>query len=508
MCLKRVDDRNGRQLCFCMISVFLWGLAANGYGFLQSSFSHDSLAEFNGAMGSNSWKIQLARIWVPFYKGIFRTDLTLPWLVGLLSLVWIGLAVFLTVKMLMLEDKTAIFLTAGIFTANLAVTATAVTYMHDLDGNLFGMLCAVAAVYLWQRYRFGFLWGIPLISLCLGFYQSYLSVGVVLILLICIGWLLNGDTFRNVFRRGLLSIGMLVAGGVLYLLSALLMWKVTGIPPVSGDVNTLDVMLNLTVRSIIRLTVEAYLCVFTCLFEAVTPYPQWLIFVANGILLLLTAGMLTKALKGKGAWEIALGVALTILLPLGMNFTYVLTFGVVHDLMFYAIWLSYLPALALAYRTTAQNGLKKMVRWVCTGLICLLLYANVQTANVLYLKKDLEQDAFLSYMTRVVCDMEHCEEYVPGQTPVVFVGNPTLDTIPGFEKYERITGADFAGVTDMTEDYRARAYFQYILNNPAVIPGSDVFSQMAEDARVSAMPVYPQSGSIAVLDGVLVVKLA
>ena len=112
-------------------------------------------------------------------------------MVGLLALFWLGLSVFLTVQMLPLRGFAAIFLTAGIFTVNQAVTATTVTYLNDLDADLFGMLCAVAAVYLWQRCRFGFLGGMVMIAGCMGFYQSYLSVAIVLILMVCIGWLLG-----------------------------------------------------------------------------------------------------------------------------------------------------------------------------------------------------------------------------------------------------------------------------------------------------------------------------
>ena len=105
---------------------------------------------------------------------------------------------------------------------------------------------------------------------------------------------------------------------------------------------------------------------------------------------------------------------------------------------------------------------------------------------------------------------ESCDGYVAGQTPVVFVGDPPQNsyTIPGFERYAGITGADSSGATGLTEDFRARAYFQYVLNDPALIPGSDVFAQMESDPRVDAMPEYPESGSVAMIDGVLVVKFS
>ena len=508
MQLSQTNGNAKKQFWLCMLSVLIWGMAAHGYGFLHSSFSHDSLSEFNGGMGSNSWKIQLGRIAVPVYKAIFRTNLTLPWMCGLLALIWIGLAVFLTARMLSLRNRAEIFLIAGVFTVNLTVTATAATYLHDFDGNMFGMLCAAAAVFLWQRYRFGYLVGSVLLAVCMGIYQSYLSVAIVLILLICIGWLLKGEAFAGVFRRGLTAIGMLLLGGILYALMLGLTWKLSGITPASGSSNTLDLLLTLTPRDILRLMRDTYFDTFRRLFRVITPYPQWMIRAATGLLLLLTAGLFIAALRGKGKRETLLSIVLAALIPLGMNVVYVLSSGMVHDLMVYGIWLSYLPALLLAFGSSGR--LKKGIRWGCALLAGFLLYADVQTANVLYLKKDMEQDAFLSYMTRVVYTMESCDGYVAGQTPVVFVGDPPQNsyTIPGFERYAGITGADSSGATGLTEDFRARAYFQYVLNDPALIPGSDVFAQMESDPRVDAMPEYPESGSVAMIDGVLVVKFS
>lgn len=507
MRLTQENENIRKQFLLCMLSVFIWGMAAYGYSFLHSSFSHDSLSEFNGTIGSKAIKMELGRVLVQGYKVIFRTDLTLPWLCGVLALVWLGLSVFLTARMFSLRKGIVIFLTAGVFTVNLTVIATAITYSHDLDGNLFGMLCAVGAVFLWQQYRWGFLPGMVLIAASLGFYQSYLSVAIVLAMLLCMKWLLSGQTARNVFRRGLTAIGMLLGGGVVYVLLLLAAWKLTGTTPSSGGSNSLDLLLTLTPRRLLGLTVWAYIDEASRLFRVVSPYPRQLTGAVTGLILLLSGGMFAVELRGKGRLETLLSLALAALLPLGMNMIYVLTDGQVHDVMVYGIWLAYLPALLLAFRDCGNGRVRGAVGHLCCILVGFLLFANVQTANVLSLKKDMEQDAFLSYMTRIVYTMENSEGYQPGQTPVVFVGEPPIHTIPGFEKYTCVTGADESAVTGLAEDFRARSYFQYVLNNPALIPGSDVFERMREDPRVKAMPVFPQSGSVAMVDEVMVVKV-
>lgn len=502
-------ERNQRWLLLSLLAVFLWGILAHGYGFMHSSFSHDSLNEFNGANGGDAWKIQLGRFVIPAYKAVFRTDLTLPWLVGILSLLWIGLSVFLVIRIFKIESRLLVFLIAGIFTANITVAATSATYMHDFDCDMFALLCSVLAVHFWKNVRGGGTFGAIFVAISLGIYQSYLSVTIVLVMFVCILDLLGEKGFKSVLAAGLKAVGMLLLGCVIYYAVMRLVLSLTGIELASGDSNNLDKMLELTPRSILSLIYCAYQDCYSRLVSAVSPYPAGLVKGATWVMLLMAAGALLAGLWNKrlSALDKLLCVGLVALLPLGMNLMYVLTGGVVHDLMVYAVWLFYLLVLLLLNRWHFPKS--RMLKGLCKALIFVLLYGNVQTANALYLKKDMEQKAFLSLMTRVVYRMEECNEYEPGKTPVVFVGNSDQlnESISGFEKYRRITGAGDARSANMPEDFRSRTYFQYVLNNPALIASGSVWEEMQTDPRVSEMPSYPSDGCIAMLDGVLVVKL-
>ena len=514
--LKEAYDRNKKWLLFSLMSTFLWGFAAHGYRFLHSSFSGDSLSEFSGAVSGNSWKIQLGRVIVPIYRAVLRTSLTLPWLEGLLSLLWIGLAVYLTIRIFQVESKGTAFLIAGIFTANITVSATAATFMHDYDCDMFALFCAVAAVYLWQNVRWGELPGSFFLALSLGLYQSYVLVAVVLVMFVCILALLNEESVPSVFTKGLRAIGMLLLGGILYYIIMQAVLMITGISLATGDAesHSLGSALSLSLRSIPSLVYYTYCDCIHRLLNVVSPYPELLVkgmtlVLSLIVMIALFAGLSNKQVSWPGK---LLCIALTCLLPLAMNLLYIPTNGIIHDLMVYAIWLFYLLALLLAgwlgKRAKPQKG-GKLLQTVSAALIFVLLYGNVQTSNVMYLKKDMEQNAFQSLMTRIVYRMEDCDEYEPGTTPVVFVGmlEQLNEVIPGFEEYRGITGMDSSAVATTNEDYRVRAYFQYVLNNPAEIADNDTWQTMCSDPRVAQMPYYPEDGCVSMVDGILVVKV-
>ena len=519
--LRKKFGQNKIWLFYAMLATFIWGLAAHMYGFMGNSFSHDSLKELHGAIFGSDWKIKLGRIFVPLYRDLIRSDATLPWLIGLVSLIWIGLAVFLTIRIFHIESKLLIFLTAGIFTTNISVSATAATYLHDLDCYMFSLLCAIAAVYLWDRFSWGFLPGAAVLAVSMGMYQSYIAVTIVLVLVSCVLDLLNEKSFRYVFRRGLKAIGMLLLGGILYFISVKGMLWLTHYSLATGRNNSMDVMKNLTPRLFLEMTIGAYQDCFARLWNAQSAYPAVLV---RGATLLLTAvsviAVITGLLNKKiGVPEKLLCLVLVALLPLGMNLIYVLTIGDIHDLMVFAVWLYYFLALLLGdwlVQRWKKSGCPpvriktgQLLNGGCLLTVLLLMYGNVQFANGMYLKKDLEYDAYLSLMTRVVYRMEDFEEYVPGETQVYFSGLPKNlnKSIPGFHEYQMVTGMGQTDVLCAPQRIRFQAYFDYILCTPINLVPDALWLEMEDNAQIAEMPCYPADGCMEMFDNILVVKL-
>lgn len=148
--IQQYFSQEKKRMLWAFLSVFAWGMLAHGYRFLNNTISHDSLVEMNSAFVSDYIKLGSGRIVVPVYRAIFRGPVAIPWLVGCLALFWIGAAVYLVSRIFKMESPVLVVLTAGIFTVNITVSGLAGTYLHDLDCNMFSMLCAVGAVHLWQ----------------------------------------------------------------------------------------------------------------------------------------------------------------------------------------------------------------------------------------------------------------------------------------------------------------------------------------------------------------------
>ena len=510
--LTNTFERHKQQLFFALAATFFWGLLAHAYCFFANSFSHDSLNEFHGAILGNDIKLTSGRIFVPLYRDLFRNDVTLPWLIGVLSLFWAGLAVFLVLQIFRVESRGLGVLIAGIFVANVSFSATAATYIHDLDCYMFSLLCAVSGVYLWKEKKWGWILGAVLLMVSMGIYQSFLFVAASLVMMDCILNLLEGEPFAAVFSKGLKAVAMILLGGIGYYAAMKISRMFSGIALHTGEYNSLDLMTGMTPGLLMQLVGQAYADWFRRLMEAYNSYPGILVKAATAVLLMICAAGIGVGVAGKklGWKEKLLLIALAVLLPLCMNMIYVLTRGGSHDLMVYGIWMTWLMALLLS-RWLAKRfsgRIWQWQRWLCMLLVAVILYGNVQFANGMYIKKDMEHEAYLSLMTRVADRMEQFDGYVPGETPVVFVGIPSNlnDVMPGFKDYWNVTGMTQPGALFSPEQSRYQTYFDYVLGIPLLQPDTETWLNVCSSEFADSLPDFPEKGCMQMYEGILVVK--
>ena len=510
------DSRSGAEerklLLLCFAAVFGFGLAAHAYGFLHASFSHDMLNALVADPLETYWKMQLGRPGIVIYRRIFRGVIAAPWQLGLLSLVWLSLSCFLTVKLFRVKGWGFPVLLAGILTVNITTIAMTATYLYEMDADLFAMLLGVCAVLLWDRYGWpGALLGALLTACCMGTYQSMVSVPVTLVMLLCIAALLRGEPFAEVFRKGLRAILMLGFGALLYWLGVRLMCTLKGINLAMDGYNSVEQEASRTIFGRIGRVYQTWSRAF---WNPAHAHVEPLVLVLNILLAALGLwGLIRWLVKGKtGGKEKLLLCVLLLLLPVGMNTAQLSFSGDVHDLMKYSFWLFYVLCLLPCFAGTWEKP-SGTIRGIGAVLVLLLLCANIQTANIVYTKKQLEQEAAESLMTRVLMRLEQREDYVPGETPLVFAGvsDQLREKIPGFEAYYDITGCETASpIVKSTASYNYNiyaAYFRYLLNNPAVMADWELWNRMQEDPRVAELPIYPAEGCMRILDGVMVVRM-
>ena len=505
-------DEQRRMLLLSFGAVFLFGLAAHAYGFLRAGFSHDMLNALVVEPVETYWKMQLGRPGIVLYRRTIRGLIAAPWMLGLLSLLWLSLSCFLTAKLFQIRNPWFVILSGGILAANLSAVAMTATFLYEMDADCFALLLGVFAVLLWDRGRWpGALIGALFIVACMGTYQSMVSIPITLVMLLCIAALLRGETFRPVFLKGLRALAMLALGAILYWLAVRLMCSWKGINLALDSYNNVS---QTTELSLIERILHAYRTWAWAFWNPARAHIEKPVLLLNILLPLLALIPLLRWMCSKEvcAAEKLLLAVLLLLLPLGMN-TAQLAFSMnVHELMKYAFWLFYLLCLLPGFLVPPETR-SRLPRAAAILLVLALLGANIQTANVVYTRKNLEQNATLSLMTRVLTRLDNEPDYRTGETTLVLVGisDELQKKMPGFEHTYDITGCEQSSPIEKAQssyNYNAyAAYFRYILNNPAVMADSGTWNRMQKDPRVQAMPSFPEEGCMQMIDDLFVIKM-
>lgn len=495
---------------YALLFTALLGLLAHAFAFLNLHPSGDGLVAYYSDASNDGEQMALGRIMVPLYRHLTGASVSTPWTVGALALLWLGLAVFLVARLLEVREKPVLLMIAGIFVTNRTIISLTGGFFPWLGTNSCSILLSVGAVMCWRLFSREKKWcllaaGVGLTALSLGFYQSFLPAIITLIMVRSMLDLLQRRGGGEVVVNGLFGMGMILLGGLSYYVMTTTVCRMMGVQMIAGTYNSMEVLWTNDQPILARL-VDCYKLIGAkFVLDTASAYSRQVVAGVNTLLTLfsLSASLLLLRRRKVGGLETALFLVLAAGLPMGANFMRMLS-GMTHDLMFFAFWLLYLVPLLLARELWKERQTFDWIR-ILSGVVCLcigfLIFANIQTANLVYTRKEVQYQSTLSLMTKVMYDVERLEGYVEGETQVAFVGTPhdVLISPPGTE-----TVASMIGITlNSPISYNYRIYFRNVMQRQVnAVTGE----WLEEREEVQAMPRYPQRGYAAMIDETAVVR--
>ena len=155
------------------------GFIAHGFRLTNKFFCEDS---FNYLYTiSASWTISIGRFLLPLVEKV-RGPEEVTWVIGVLSLIWISFTAVVITRLFDIKGNLYVILVSAILVCNPVVAGT-FSYMYTADGYFFGLLLSVLSVYLAvnaKKFR-ELIAAAVLLGLSMGFYQSYVSVTILLL---------------------------------------------------------------------------------------------------------------------------------------------------------------------------------------------------------------------------------------------------------------------------------------------------------------------------------------
>lgn len=500
------------------------GFAVNLYCWTNSLFSHDSLRIDQTVDVAH--EIAIGRYLIPVLWWL-RGWLASPYVAGLCGLVFLAGAVAAIVWLFRLECRLSIFLLSALLTVNTCITLVNATYIGYFDSMMFSLLCAVLVVVVWKKWQRGWIAAIPLALMTLALYQVYLEAIIVLAVLISLVRYWEGSSGKAIARSfGMLLLGLVTAFCLYYCAWqwALALFQI----PASASNNSVASLGGFDIVALLAYTAKAYIRPLVYMIEPET-HATFLCGALNtalfvgGVEACLRVGRRSRARHG--LLVTALGF---LLMPLLCDFVAVASRELFHGLMIWPWYLMYyLPAILALDRLRPAAAREEFARGsVAPCLACcvaglLLVASNALYANQVYVSRDLQSQATLSIMTRIVDRVEQLPDYVPGTTPVILIGdlnaNPNYKGMSDGFVRERPPW-DICGVGKcyavgtfpnfgVTYHESFRNYARFVLHLKIDVPLEDGVNSGMESDDLSMEP-FPSTQSVKIQDGVVYVRLS
>ncbi len=131
------------------ILIIIYVLGAITYGYVMANFvpCHDGIMT---VCVDQNWQTQLGRCLMQYYINI-RGAVEAPWLIGVMSFLFISVSVYMVTEILDIGDELwKLCIVSSIFVLNLTLINSAVAFIYLMDIYSLSLMFAVAAVFFFS----------------------------------------------------------------------------------------------------------------------------------------------------------------------------------------------------------------------------------------------------------------------------------------------------------------------------------------------------------------------
>lgn len=507
---SKIKSRIKKEWKIAFLSAFIIGLAIHLPIMLSDIPNHDGLSSMyfdQNMITSGRWFLTIA-------CG-FSSYFTIPWFIGILSLLFLACASAVLSELLEFDKTWEVVLGSGLLVAFPALCST-FAYVFTMDGYMMALLLAVLSVLLTKKYRRGFLPGAVCLAFSMGIYQAYLPFAILLCIYCVVICLAEDGKPEKKIKSCLNYLYMGIAGCGLYFIILQVLLKIQGKELASYQGINSGIGGNAAAGVGILTTLKGMYADFVA-FTVKNPVLHNNLFTTIALVLLAAAAaiVLFRLCIERKWWKnpmffVIIGL-LVICLPLASNIILLISPEVNYHLLMRYHWVLY-PILLLAFcgRYIGKVRKRKMDVFLEWGVLCavfVLVFSYAVTDNIAYSNLQKRYEKTYAYCVRLLDRIEQTQGYYQG-IPIAMVG------VVGDEQFPLtdITGEVTAGMIGMNGDsllYTSANYQAFMKNYLGATLNFMTPEEMAPlyyTEEYIAMDSFPGPESTKVVDGVLYVR--
>lgn len=517
---KIIEKLEENNLKFISVITTLFMLMSHGYVYFNQIFSHDSMKIIYWGEWLMYDTVEIGRYMIPLYL-LIRGKYYPPFLIGILSIIFMILLIYYLVKIFDIKNKINIALLAGILSTSCTITLLNATYIEYSDMYILSFLLTIISVYLLlkSKIKFRIPLSVLLLIISLGIYQTSLPIFVSLIIIYSIIEIIKKKDLKTTLKS--FSINMIfgvIASGIYFGIYKLIL-KIFNIKPSTCYNSLNEVAKYESIKDMIKMIINQYKTTYDFIIHPSTYYKTLSIIINAILVILVLLFFIVILFNRKNKYSIIkrlLVITLLVIITFVVNCTYFLSNGVIHQLMIFPMFLLYLIPIIILDKSQddnikefdcIKNVTKKAYKYIAVGF-ALLIVSSIIYSNQVYQKKQMEFESTKLTMNRIVQNIENIEGYEIDKTPIVFIGYLS-DGPLSFEKSD----LDYESV-GLQGKYSLTYYLNYkqFLNNymgyPVKVLSEDKSKEFSEKEEVKNMKPFPSKESYKIVDNVLVIKLS
>lgn len=499
------DMRSETKIVRILVISMLIGIFIHMYILTNKLLNYDEVSCVFGGGGNVTFGRWFYFIMLMAVRKVFGIY-SMPWLYGIFSVFFLACSVVCIVYIFDIKNMAFQVMIAFLF-MSIPVIPVTLAFMFLSPFYCAGIFMGTLAVLLLEKRKSIFLSGL-LIACTMGVYQAYIGYILGLMLLVFIFKCLK-EEHTQIVRETIPYILSVIVGAVGYIVLSKVMLVLThstmtdykglnevGFNGISGLISK--------IMGSYRVFIES----FTTDYYGLTSNIIFRILLVIG----MVVSLIVLFVRAKGMMNKIFLAIFVILMPMAVNVMFVLceesdiyTLMLLPFVIVLFVPVILLEKLSIQWNVSgAGEMLHKIIGIILIGCVSFEIVNYVMIDNEMYLKMQMSYNQAYSYYNTVVTQIKSLNGYKEDM-PVAFIGNVSDSTLTYWQEFANLEEIHGIGETDGLINIYSRIYFvqNYVGFSPTWIEDT---KEIEESIIYQQMPTYPNSGSIKIVDDVVVVK--
>ena len=506
--LKNITGSILPQWKVCFFASVIAGLMAHLYKIVNWLPNWDGLVfryDPQNMIGLGRWFLPVVCSFSSFYD--------LPFLNGIIAIIFHGLGAVCICKILNVQKKITAALIGAVIVSFPTVTSV-MMYNYVADGYSIAFFLATLAAIFMTSDKPRYILAAILLALTTGIYQAYITVTIMLVLLKLIDNIIyHGATFTAVLKKSIFMLLSGIGGVALYgvILNVILNVLSVELLDYQG-INSTASLSNINIFGSLYSIKETFMDCFFDTSEGVNVYVALNVFVVAFTLAHYFKYIVKNKVYKKPINIFLLGV-LCIMLMAGAGALAFANAGIdYHNLMLMGYSIFYLFFLILYERGTDAVEMHTCIKcWGVLAVAFVIIANQIVIANVSYHKAQMAYERSYGVLVRIADRIEYLPDVEKCDRLLV------IGALDNSESYSVNLTPDITGITDgyiiraddetVKQSVLASALADYCEKNYDFLSGEEK-KQLLQREEIKSMGEWPAKDCVASVDGIIVVKLS